>query len=115
MRMLGRHEELNRLPLDRGFVGLDLHAEHLGPLAAVDRQHAMGRNMVDGFAEVEVVAEDAILLFVVFDLGADESARLAIDFAGSLPQVGAFAELLGQDVAGAEERAVHHQRRLCRC
>ena len=58
--------------------------------------------MVDGFAEVEVVVECAILLFVVFDLGADESARLAIDFAGSLPQVGAFAELLGQDVAGAK-------------
>ena len=39
-------------------------------------------------AEIEVVVELLILLRVVFDLGADQLARLAIELADLLPQLG---------------------------
>ena len=115
VRMLGRHQQLDRQLLDRGFVGFDLDAEHLGPLAAIDRQHAMRRNVVERLAEVEVVVELVILLLVVVDLGADQLAGLAIDLADALPQLGPFAELLGQDVARARTARAPRRPRPCRC
>ena len=54
--------------LDRGLVGFDLDAEDVRPLAAIDGENAVRRNVVDRFAEVEVVAELAVLLLIVDDL-----------------------------------------------
>ena len=104
VRMFGRHQQFDGQLLDRRLVGLDLHAQHLRPLAAIDRQHAMRRNAMQRLAEIEVVVKLLILLLVVFDLRAHQLARLAIQLADLLPQLGIFAELLGQDVPGAQQR-----------
>ena len=60
---------------DRRRVGLDLHAQHFGPLAAVDREHAMGRNPAQRFAEIEVVVKLLILLRVVLELRAERTCQ----------------------------------------
>ena len=48
-------------------VGLDLDPQDLGPLAAIDRQHAMRRDFGQRFAEIEEVAESlAVALALLF-------------------------------------------------
>ena len=102
--VLGNHQ-LESQRFHRSYIRIDSHAEYLGLLATIDRQHAVRRHTMQRLVEVEVIVELLILLRVVFRLRADELARLAIDLANSLPQFGIFAELLGQNVPRAQQRA----------
>ena len=101
--VVGRHQLLDAELLDRRVIGFDLHAEHLGTFAAIDRQYAVGRNPAERFAEIEVVVELLVLFWILFDLGANEFACFAVELADLLADLGVFTELLGQDVTGAEE------------
>ena len=92
---------MNR-PLDRTLG--EVHGEFaFGPLASVDREHAMWRNAAQRLAKVEVVMKLLILLRVVFLFYARELASLAIELADFLADLGVFAELFGQNMAGAQE------------
>ena len=49
----------------RRLIGFDLHPQHLRPLAAIDRQHAVRRNAVQRLAKIQVIVKLLVLLLVV--------------------------------------------------
>ena len=107
VRMPSGHEQFLRQRLHLVGRPLDPHFEEPGPLTPVDRQEPMGRHPLDVLAVVEVVAVVLLLLgeglpFALYPL-AFEVCRAVEDLAEPLPQIGPFAELVGDDVADAEE------------
>ena len=91
MRMIGRDEQLVERRVHRLDVGLDLHAQHLAPLAAIDRQHAMRRDLLDLLVVVEVVAERLELLLqglLLLQLRLVELRRLGPGRFGGRPEGG---------------------------
>ena len=114
VRMIGRHELLDAELLDRRRHRLRPCTRSI--LARSPRLIAStrcGGMRLQRLAEIEVIVELLVLLRVVFDLRARELARLAIQLADFLAQFGVLAELLGQDVAGAQ--AAPSRRRGCPC
>ena len=64
VRMARGHEQFVDRRVHRREVALDLHPQHLRPLAAIDRQDAVRRDLAKFFAVVEVIAEGLDPLFV---------------------------------------------------
>ena len=83
VRVFGRHERFIQ-HADHGLkVAVDPHPQHPRPLAAIDRQHAMGRDVLEILAVVEVVAKGLDLL--LFDLLFLQLAFLLQRLLGLLP------------------------------
>jgi len=104
MRMLRRHELLQRFALDGFVVGLDFDAQDLRFFSPIDRQDAVRRYAANRLAKVEVIAERFGFLFVRLTARADQLSRAAVDLAHRLPEIGPFAELFGQNVPRPEKR-----------
>src|SRR6187399_103949 len=86
VRMIGRYELFDTELLDRPRIGLDLNIQHLRPLAAIDRQHAMRRHPGQRLAKIQVVVELLILLRVVFYFRTRQLPALAEQLANLLPE-----------------------------
>jgi len=107
MRMVDRHEQILGRGLQLLGRAVDPHLEQLRPLAAVDGQHPVRRDPLHVLGVVEVVAKVLLVLGERLAGGLDPLARepgLAME---NLPQPAAqvrpLAELVGDDVADAEE------------
>src|SRR4051812_23459326 len=98
--MVFRDHELESKRFNGSYIRIDSHAEYLGFLAAIDREHAVRRHTVQWLMKVKVIVELLILLWVVFRFAADELARLAIHLPNPLTQLWIFAKLLRQNVPG---------------
>ena len=70
VRMAGKDQKVLGLAEHRLDVGLDLHADGMRPLAAVDRQHAMRRHATERLDVVVIVLErvlaDDLLFLLLF-------------------------------------------------
>ena len=100
-----------KLPQDRAFEILpgnfQLHLQRAFLVAAIDRQHAMRRNVAHGLGVFEVVAIFQALTFgEVFALGGDDLARFPDGAADGFADDRQLVDRLGQDVADAFEHAL---------
>ena len=79
---------------------LEFDLENRFFIAAVDRQDAVRRDVIDRFGVVEIIAEiESLSLGDVVGLGGDDLTGLPDDAARGVANLGKFADRLGQDVA----------------
>ena len=111
MGMAGGHQHLLGGRLHLIHRPVDPHLQELGPLAPVDRQHAVWRHPLHMLGIVKEVAK----MLLVLRLGlartlhplAREAGLAVQDAPQPLPHVGVFAEVVGDDVADAEQHVGH--------
>ncbi len=104
--------EEHRLDLGPRHLELDLERAFLIP--AVDREHAMRRDLGDRLGILEVIAVFQALTFGHFRLGGDDLAGLPHDLADGVADHGHLADRLGEDVADPFQDLLDRSRRLSR-